>query len=96
MNAETIAALERAASFLLSETDNNLEPIPEYVADAALIRALIEREQAGGERAQIVARCRRCGGTGWDIAGSVSGQGADHHYPCPMCNAAGAHKPENG
>ena len=50
MNDETIAALERAAA-LIENDDYWSRPSK----DAALIRALIERECAGGERAQIVA-----------------------------------------
>ena len=49
MNDKTLAALERAA--VLIEADD-WSPRSK---DAALIRALIERERAGGERAQIVA-----------------------------------------
>lgn len=45
---ETLAALERAAEFLVNGGTRCQQ-------DAALIRALIERERAGGERAQIVA-----------------------------------------
>ena len=49
-NDETLAALERAANMM----ERPLELSSTRQA-AALIRALIERERAGGERAQIVA-----------------------------------------
>ena len=52
MNADTIAALERAAEFLVNGGTRCQQ-------DAALIRALIETLRAGGERAQIVAWLRK-------------------------------------
>ena len=71
MDAETIAALERAAAgcdktvalldLMLSRRPGSTFDASDAAtrdqakADAALIRALIERERAGGERAQIVA-----------------------------------------
>ena len=51
MNADTIAALERAAELIVNGGIRCQQ-------DAALIRALIETLRAGGERAQIVA-CNR-------------------------------------
>jgi len=47
MNADTIAALERAAELIVNGGIRCQQ-------DAALIRDLIKRERAGGERAQIV------------------------------------------
>jgi hypothetical protein len=48
MNAETLAALERLTSPCRLYDDQD-------IADAALIRALIQRERSGGERAQVLA-----------------------------------------
>jgi hypothetical protein len=56
MDAETIGALEEA---LYQYHHSPAGDDPQYEVDAALIRALIERERNGGERAQIVAWLRQ-------------------------------------
>ena len=55
-NDETLAALERAAN--AAEATYMASGRRLLTNDAALIRALIERERAGGEVAQIVAWLR--------------------------------------
>lgn len=55
MNDELIAAPERAAAVVDATLDHSRSAHPQLRRDAALIRALIERERNGGERAQIVA-----------------------------------------
>ena len=57
MDAETLAALERAASHccFFADCSDCAETEAIHRADAALIRALIERERSGGERAKVVA-----------------------------------------
>ena len=65
MDSKLIFALVRAAELLEAEADSwgNAAGHPER-AQAATIRALIERERNGGERAQIVAWLRTEQGKG--------------------------------
>ena len=63
-NDETLAALEMGAFLAEAQAnryrwDGDTVSADRLDADAALIRALIERERNGGERAQIVAWLRQ-------------------------------------
>ena len=68
MNDETLAALERTLQTLDAITVD-----AESRADAALIRALIERERGGGERAQD----KTDKATAWDGAIASGKRAAD-------------------
>jgi len=87
MDAETLAALKRAAKMLDDEAvsvecashhEHSRKAAAQMTADAALIRALIERGRNGGERAKVVAYAQAQRQKHFDRARRLSPQTPDH------------------